>query len=250
MHTPAIHRQQSSPPTLADWTAPAATAANLQRPYHPRSFACTQDIAGLERIFDGPVAICIWRREPDERITHALQQLQATHTRDIVQRLDTRDLLQPAAAPDLTAPLQDFPAVPGREHLIRDIGQLVELFITLADCRHVGLRLSITTQRPCPRFHVDHVDLRLVCTWQGPATQWLEHQAVNRAALGRGAQGQPDETSGALHRGAQIHQLRPFDVAVLKGERYPGNAGHGAVHRSPAMPAGALRVMLSLDAIG
>lgn len=217
----------------------------------PRSYACTTDIAGLERIFDGDISICIWRRPPDERILQGLQSLQPCHARDILLRVDTQTFRSAMLhSLDLTPILLDLPQIAGRDVLIHDIGELVELFTTLADCRHVGLRLSITTDQTCPRFHVDHLDLRLVCTWHGPTTQWLEHQAVNRPLLGLGAKGQPDETSGALRTGAQIHQLRNFDVAILKGERHPGNAGRGAVHRSPPMPAGALRVMLSIDSIG
>lgn len=227
-----------------------ASAPPALRPHYPRSFLCTENIAGMERFFDEDIAICIWRRTPDARITEGLQTLQAHQSRDILVRLDTQQF-RPVELRTLdpTPALQNLPDMPGRAALMQDIGELIELFTTLADCRHVGLRLSITTEQTCPRFHVDHVDLRLVCTWHGPATQWLEHQSVDRALLGRGANGHTDETSGAIRAGAQIHQLRTFDVALLKGERYPGNAGRGAVHRSPPVPTGALRVMLSLDTL-
>ncbi|WP_280109885.1 DUF1826 domain-containing protein [Azospirillum sp. B506] len=38
------------------------------------------------------------------------------------------------------------------------------------------------------------------------------------------------------------------DVALLKGEGWPGNRGRGLVHRSPpAAPSGAPRLLLCLD---
>lgn len=246
MQQPATTAPSIDGLSLADLPQAPATL----RPHYPRSFASTADIAGMERFFDEDISVCIWRRTPDARITQGLQTLQPDQARDFLVRMDTQQF-RPVELRTLdpTPALQQLPDIPGRAALLHDIGELIELFTTLADCRHVGLRLSVTTEQMCPRFHVDHVDLRLVCTWYGPTTQWLEHQSVNRALLGIGANGQPDETSGATRAGAQIHQLRPFDVALLKGERYPGNAGRGAVHRSPPMPAGALRVMLSLDTL-
>lgn len=245
---PSAITSPDTPTTLQ--LAGLASGPVALRPHYPRSFFSTQDIAGMDRFFDEDIPICVWRRAPDPRITQGLQTLQASQSRDILVRMDTQQF-RPVELRTLdpTPALQNLPDMPGRAALMQDIGELIELFTTLADCRHVGLRLSITKEQTCPRFHVDHVDLRLVCTWHGPATQWLEHQSVDRALLGMGAKGQPDETSGAIRAGAQIHQLNTFDVALLKGERYPGNAGRGAVHRSPPVPTGALRVMLSLDTL-
>lgn len=76
----------------------------------------------------------------------------------------------------------------------------------------------------CPRFHVDHVPARLICTYAGPGSEWLTA---------------PDAV--------QVEQLSTGYVAVLKGERWLGNEGHGLVHRSPAVPAGQRRLMLTLD---
>jgi hypothetical protein len=134
--------------------------------------------------------------------------------------------------------------------LTEELRHLVRLYAALADCRWMGLRLCVTDTVPCRRFHVDRVGLRLICTWQGRGTQWLEHQDVNRRWLGHGTpRDVPDERSGLIRRGAQIHELNTFDIGVFKGEAWPGNEARGAVHRSPAVNRGQWRVMLTLDAL-
>ena len=107
--------------------------------------------------------------------------------------------------------------------------------------------MDCTYSAMCPRFHVDQVPCRLITTYQGPATQWLEEDSLNRQKLGRGSNGQPDRSSGLIKADATIQQISVGDVALLKGERWEGNEGRGIVHRSPAVAAGQYRLLLTLD---
>jgi hypothetical protein len=218
------------------------TAPSL-RPYVPRSFAHSATVAGLERIFEDAISICVWRRPVDAVIARYLSQLAPEKPVERLLRLD-------AASPRLKALSEQLPARPGRDELLDDLFHLVELFSTVCDSSSLGLRFTITQRALCPRFHTDGVGLRLICTWQGPGTEWLEHASVNRAYLGAGAGGSSDETSGLMLPGAQIYRMRPFEVGLFKGDAYPGNSGRGAVHRSPrADETAAWRVMATLDQI-
>ena len=67
--------------------------------------------------------------------------------------------------------------------------------------------------------------------------------------MGRGAEGKADNESGLYLPAASIHKLSAGDVALLKGEDWPGNEGHGIVHRSPEMAASQKRLFLTMDAI-
>jgi hypothetical protein len=78
-------------------------------------------------------------------------------------------------------------------------------------------------------------------------TEWLDHADVDRARIGHAAGGLPDTESGLIRSGAQIQQMRRFEVGLFKGEAWEGNLGRGAVHRSPA--GGARRVLLTLEAL-
>lgn len=131
--------------------------------------------------------------------------------------------------------------------LSENIAELVDMFCYLFDLKRAGLRLTVLDRAMCPKFHVDHVPCRLITTFQGIATEWLPHEAVNREKLGAGSQGQPDAKSGLYQSQRDIQCLSPGDVALLKGEGWQGNENAGLVHRSPAVTGGERRLLLTLD---
>jgi hypothetical protein len=100
----------------------------------------------------------------------------------------------------------------------------------------------------CPRFHVDWVAARMICSYGGSGTEWLPENALDRSKLGMGSGGQPDVQSGLMTDPAAIKQMPVFAVGLMKGEHGEGNEGRGLAHRSP-MPADAQprRLLLTLD---
>lgn len=204
--------------------------------------AIGQGLETVESIFDEGTTLVVLQRPPQASIAQYLQstsmQLRKHEERQRVTV--TQDQAHRV--------FRAFPEGPGLEALVADYRWLLDLFATIADSEELGVRLAVATSRTCPRFHVDQVTLRLICTWQGPATEWLEHRDVNRRSLG-------SQGSGVLGRGPdplcdhpRIKQLSTFDVGLMKGEAWLGNAGRGLVHRSPD-PAGEPRVMITLDAL-
>jgi hypothetical protein len=119
----------------------------------------------------------------------------------------------------------------------------------LAEAEMIGVRLARHDAAMCPRFHVDRVLVRLCTTYCGSGTEYLADADADRGRLGFAA-GQPDETAGLLREGATIARASTGAVVVLKGEAWPGNAGRGAIHRSPATSGDAPRLVLTLDALG
>ncbi|MEZ9999383.1 DUF1826 domain-containing protein [Vibrio lentus] len=131
--------------------------------------------------------------------------------------------------------------------LLENMAELVDMFCCLFELEEVGLRLAVLNKAMCPRFHFDQVPCRLVTTYHGVATQWLPNYAVDRSKLGRGANGQPDSTSGLYTHESDIQQMASGDVALLKGERWSGNDNAGLVHRSPVTSSDETRLLLTLD---
>ena len=64
--------------------------------------------------------------------------------------------------------------------LIIDVKDIVDIFCCLFDVNQVGLRLVSLTHAMCPRFHVDNVPCRLLTTYCGNGTEWLNHDCVNK----------------------------------------------------------------------
>ncbi|MBT0962192.1 DUF1826 domain-containing protein [Denitromonas iodatirespirans] len=197
----------------------------------------TSDALGLTCIFEPEIQLAQWRRAPDAEIAGWLE----THADRLGPGL--RQTLSPGQRPDLG----QFPAGAGRDALAEDLALLAEMLGELLDAPTIGLRLEQIRRPMCPRLHVDRVGIRMLCTYRGPGTEWVEEHLVDRRFLGAGAGGRPDETSGLLPPGHRIETVPPFAVALLKGSLWQGNAGRGIVHRSPAVP-NPPRVLATFDA--
>lgn len=176
------------------------------------------------RIYEEGCNLTCWQRDAAPEIEQYISQLPENRALNIriIQSLET-----------LPAQLErQLPAGEGREALIDDICLLVDMFSCLFEQEEVGLRLALLTGAMCPRFHVDHVPCRLVTTWQGPATQWLDSKLAD---------------VDNLDAPASWKELSTADVALMKGDGWYNNAGNGFVHRSPAVPEGQRRLFMSLD---
>jgi hypothetical protein len=200
------------------------------------------EMGDLVAIFDDAVHIAVLPRTVDASIAGYLAQAAAARTLGS----GFRAALRVGQRPDLSS----LPDMPGRNVLADDLASLAELYADLLGCDEVGLRLEIVGRAMCPRFHVDHVGIRMVSTYRGSGTEWLDEQCANRDFLGSRSGGEPDDTSGLIRSPAGIHSVPPFAIALLKGDLWQGNAGRGIIHRSPMVPDNQVpRVLVAIDAV-
>lgn len=129
--------------------------------------------------------------------------------------------------------------LPGHTAFLADINWLLSAYACLLGAKRIGLRLRILEQAMCPRFHVDHVPLRLITSYAGVGSQWLREGVMARQQLGDAAAEPVD--IGLIERCAVGH------VLLVKGEKWAGNEGRGLIHRSPPVPLGERRLLLTLD---
>ena len=195
------------------------------------------DALALTQIFEADIQLAMWRRPVDEHIAGWLEQ----HATALGTGF--RQILPAGQTPDLSR----LPGGAGRTALAQDIALLGDMLGELLDAPTIGIRLEVIRQAMCPRLHVDHVGIRLLCTYRGNGTEWVDSSSVDRRFLGAAGAGKPDESSGLLSPGHRIESIPPFSVALLKGSLWQGNAGGGIVHRSPPV-AQPPRVLLALDA--
>ncbi len=109
-----------------------------------------------------------------------------------------------------------------------DIGMLASLFAEVTGEADVRLRLEHVDDDACRCHHVDAVRLRLLCTYAGPGTEWLD-------------------ADGRTHWMSMMH------VGVFKGTRFP-DAAPRVLHRSPPVshlpPGKRSRILLCIDQPG
>lgn len=184
-------------------------------------------------------SLAVWERPQLADIGTELAPIEADAFPDVRTRIHAGK-----ARSELVALIasQGHDAVSAYPRWLADMAALSERFLALAGGRKVTARVETMAGTGCPRFHVDHSHLRLVCTYRGEGTEWLDDAQVNRAAQAGGA------ANDAIVRFGKPSRLATFAVGLMKGSAYPGCADAGLVHRSPAVePGDAARVLFCLD---
>jgi hypothetical protein len=118
--------------------------------------------------------------------------------------------------------------------LVEDMTSLVMHFAAISGSRSVDVRFEVITDDGCTRFHRDFVDLRLLTTYLGPGTQWIDPEhAADALALQHDYEGPIEEF--------------PFGtIAIFKGGK--SMPCRGLVHRSPKIAGmGVTRLLFCLN---
>ncbi len=182
----------------------------------------------LARIYQPDCNLAVWQRPLPSNITDYVARLHQASS-----RVSVRQLLLPQQVANALA--EQLPDLPGRAALAKDVQQLAEMFACLFELKRVGVRLASLQTAMCPRFHTDRLPCRLVSTYSGPGTHWLNTPQRNQLLEQGGAE--PE----------QWQQLAAGEVALMKGEGWQGQEGCGLWHRSPPVPTGYRRLFLSMD---
>ncbi len=188
----------------------------------------------LRAVESGHAALAIWHEAlPSdlqifiEPLRHGVACSERVRVPENRSELPLTDFLQPFGYQDAQhRPLADF------------IANLLHIACDVIASRPLWLRLDRITDDGCRRFHVDYVQVRLLCTLIGPGTEWLPESAVDRTHLQDGSH------SHVLDREA-TRRVPAGAVALLRGERHP--LGGGVVHRSPPLNGAAPRLLLAIE---
>ncbi|NMX89665.1 MULTISPECIES: DUF1826 domain-containing protein [unclassified Pseudomonas] len=189
----------------------------------------------LADILDNGVNLALWQRQLPLHIAEfgaLLVSLNEPLAESLVVELDSEE-----AEPNLLGLAAGCRDLEGYDGFIADVAWLVSAFACLLGAKRIGVRLRLLDKAMCPRFHVDHVPVRLITTYAGIGSQWLREGVMDRRQLSQ-ADAQPSE---------HIEQIHCGEVALLKGEKWRGNEGYGLIHRSPALAANERRLILTLD---
>ena len=191
----------------------------------------------LAEVLQDGVNLAVWQRAVPAPVATLVEHLLARG--EPLNLAFSLELATPEAEPGLQGLLGACDGLVGAETLVADVAWLVRAYACLLDARRIGLRLRALDRAMCPRFHVDHVPLRLITTYAGVGSQWLGEGVMDRRGLGQPEAEPTDE--GLIERAAAGH------VLLAKGENWLGNEGGGLIHRSPQPLAGERRLLLTLD---
>jgi len=136
-----------------------------------------------------------------------------------------------------------------------DIASVVTEYCKVADTPRAVVGLTLLRKTLCSKYHVDHVPLRVMVTYLGAGTEILSESAslaisLTSDRIGRGA---GDVVKRLVGQGGgffgQKTCANTCEVVLMKGEKWPGNAGRAIVHRSPDVDTccGEWRLTLKVD---
>jgi len=187
----------------------------------------------LDIIRERHINLAIWQRVTDPTMLPIIQWL-AREPLELEYKMDVEDISR-SLHKHITAPLEFEQS---RYRFIADIQRLAIIFAEHTVTRFIRLIVESVQDVPCPKFHQDNISLRLICTYAGAGTQWLENSNVNTHG---------DCCGGKMVRdNSRIQQLKPFEVALMKGKLWPKN-DMGIYHRSPKPEENAPRLVVKMD---
>ncbi|MTH97183.1 DUF1826 domain-containing protein [Roseibium sp. RKSG952] len=175
---------------------------------------------------DAPgIAAAIWQRIPDPDFQNWIDALPAGQLPD----LRTTVPVHLAEAALLSAcGLAGMPDGPEQHRLASDAAALALIYSRILRCTHVRIRFDVSSGVMCPKFHLDNVPARLLCTYRGAGTEYVleNHQ---------------DDTR-------RIRSMRTGSAGLFRGRTWPGEERCRLLHRSPAVLAGSgPRLLLAID---
>lgn len=183
-----------------------------------------ESAACLREIRDEECQLAIWHREPP----FEADDLLASTPDDVRLTVSLVNLI-----PRLRHAFDEagYRPTQTRDALIADVSDLVERFAGIAGVEQVGLRLAVVDTDSCRKFHADWVSARLITTYSGPGTEWIDHEDAVRVSNSEEPR--------------TIHRLKPGDVGIFKGRLATDRP---AIHRSPPIAGtGTQRLLLVID---
>ena len=189
--------------------------------------ALVDEKEGLARLFDVNTAGVIWRRPLQEGMQSWLNTL------PVDQLPKGRIILPVSKVRSAVTELMNISEMPDssqRRLLLDDICLLAREFNELCGSPYLRLRFDVVTTNKCPKFHIDHVAARLLCTYRGVGTEY--------------------SFLDSLKTPVEIFPTPSCSVIVLRGTKWPTYRLNNLAHRSPEIYGeNETRLLLVIDLV-
>ncbi|QHQ35807.1 DUF1826 domain-containing protein [Algicella marina] len=170
------------------------------------------------------VSLALWERSLPDELARELDALPPERLPRMRRRLAVRHVSRA-----IRQSCEDADAGACSKQLADVVQELSKLAMGVFASPMLELRLDVTDGQPCPKWHVDAVSGRLLCTLRGPGTEY--------GPIGPG--GKPES----------IHRMARGAVGVFRGALWPGQELAAIVHRSPPREAGGTRLLVVIDPV-
>lgn len=170
------------------------------------------------------VSFALWTRELPANLTNALDSLAVDRLPRFRGRFPARGV---AAA--IRAACEEAGTGKCAALLVAEVETLATHAMQIFGSPMLELRLDVAEGQPCPKWHIDAVRCRLLCTLLGPGT---EYGPI-------GPNGEPQS----------IHRMARGAVGVFRGALWQGRELAAIVHRSPPREAGGSRLIVVIDPV-
>ena len=196
----------------------------------PAHVATSGGAEGLDAILAPSISMAVWERRLDQDLADAVRAALAGGFAllRLTSACEGMAALLPEKLIDAGIDARAATAIAA------DIEQLGRRFAGIMNRDPIDIRLERVRDNACRKFHADYVTARLITTYHGRATEWLDQDGAARLERGTGPAGLP------------IRALRQGDVALLKGRLWADD--RAIVHRSPPIAGtGEERLLLVIN---
>jgi len=195
----------------------------------PEHAARSADPDALSAILMPGISLAIWERKvapevPDVKTLAEINDISLTAEADQVGAAMILALKEAGYPAEVIGPLT------------ADIAAHANRLAQLLVCDTLAIRLEVIETDACRRFHADYVSVRLILTYVGPGTQWLDNVAAIRLR------------NGAVVETLDVRNVSAGQIALFKGRKWSPDGA--IVHRSPPIAdTGQRRLVLVIDPI-
>lgn len=202
-------------------------------------FSYTQDWQDLSKIHQARQNLIIVQRKLSPDLKCFLYSLQKTSYVPVIEELIPIHRLK-RSMKEYFAPFHKL-NLHGYQEFIEDIYQLAQCFSSVTGQTVVKIFFAKITSSMCRLFHTDANELRMLCTYWGPGTQWVEDDNI-----------QIPPTSFATNEGrirdlSQVRKVATGNVVLMKGALHDQIDNNALMHRSPPLDKDECRLLLRLD---
>ena len=186
----------------------------------PKNLVGARQPVDFDRIKDPQKNILLYVWSPSAQLQQVIEESRVASLPTLSMTMPSEQIGQ--AATRAADPLARW--------VLEELADVLTGYATLVPEKRVTIAFCKTREQSCPLFHIDRLSVRLLCTFKGPGTEWLDDAQAQRRWLGRG------DNRKIAGPEAIVYSTQPFQVCLLKGEHGLGQKDCGVVHRSPRVP--------------